>query len=173
MVEAQPSKANSLKQVAEELVGVSYEISLVGDQTRITVPFFELETGSGVFEEQSSVPRQTRTYAMTTVDFLLANKGWESVDLIKIDVQGYELEVLKGASGTLSNTEAVLLEVSFIPINKGAPLIHEVIAFMQERGFRIYDICSLIRRPLDKALWQADLIFVDQESPLLMRSTFD
>lgn len=42
----------------------------------------------------------------------------------------------------------------------------EVIAWLAERDWVIYDICGLTRRPLDRALWHADLIFVSQNSPL-------
>lgn len=88
-------------------------------------------------------------------------------------MQGYELEVLKGATLTLANVSVVLMEVSLLGINKGAPLLSEVLQFMTERGFRAYDICSFIRRPLDNALWQSDFLFVKEGSSLLARETFD
>jgi hypothetical protein len=41
-----------------------------------------------------------------------------------------------------------------------------LIAWLNERDWVAYDICGLTRRPLDQALWQADLIFVPRNSPL-------
>jgi hypothetical protein len=104
---------------------------------------------------------------MYTVDEVLKRKDIIKADFIKLDVQGFELEVLKGASKTLESAEVVLMEVSLIEINKGAPLINEVMQFMVSRGFICYDICSIVRRPLDKALWQTDLIFVNKSSSLV------
>jgi hypothetical protein len=60
----------------------------------------------------------------------------------------------------------VLLEVSLLGFIEGAPLLHNVTHFMKERGFIAYDICSFIRRALDNALCQTDLIFVRETSPL-------
>jgi hypothetical protein len=48
--------------------------------------------------------------------------------------------------------------------------LHEVTAFMQEHGFCAYDICGLVRRPLDEALCQMDLLFVKESSRLRART---
>ena len=46
---------------------------------------------------------------MITIDSL----GLESVDVIKIDVEGYEMEVLKGAEQTLKNTKFIMIELNY------------------------------------------------------------
>ena len=74
--------------------------------------------------------------------------------------------MLKGAATILTRTEFVLLETSLIPINKGCPLIFEVMAFMAEKGFRTMDFCSHIRRT-DGALLQTDLLFINKQSRFL------
>ena len=96
--------------------------------------------------------------------------GWDRVDLIKMDVQGYELEVLAGGREALRGCQAVLLEVSVVPVNQGAPLIGDVLSFMRDRGFVLYDLCTLFRRPLDAALVQLDVVFVRADSPLVRES---
>ena len=177
MVEAQPSKAPALDEVASRLAGVTYSIALLGPHPAKAATFYEqdarFESGSSVLKEQSSVGGRAVTYPMQTLDDLLAKQGLGRADFLKLDVQGYELEVLKGASTTLGQAEAVLMEVSLIPINQGAPLLHEAVSFMADRGFRVYDVCSFIRRPLDRALWQSDFIFVSNESKLVENTTFD
>jgi len=52
-----------------------------------------------------------------------------------------------------------LLEIAIIESNEGAPLLHDVVAFMKTLGFVAYDILEVHRRPLDKALNQFDIIF--------------
>lgn len=104
---------------------------------------------------------------MTTLDALVKNSIFACPDLIKLDVQGYEIEVLKGGIETLASGTGVLMEVNLIDINKGAPLFHDAVAFMADRGFRVYDICSFGCRPYDRALWQVDVIFVNSSSPLV------
>jgi hypothetical protein len=82
---------------------------------------------------------------------------------LKIDTQGYELQVLAGASKTLEKAQLVILEVALIEINCGGPVLHEVIAYMYVRGFVVYDIVETHRRPLDGALSQVDLLFVRED----------
>ncbi len=104
---------------------------------------------------------------MRTLNSFIESMGFRAPMLLKADVQGYELEVLRGATRCLQMTELLLLEVSFKQIYDGSPLAHEVIAECGRLGYRIYDICTYSQRPRDGALAQADVIFVKRESPLL------
>lgn len=87
-------------------------------------------------------------------------------DFIKLDVQGFELEVLKGGDDTLQGCQAALLEVSFFPFFPGVPIVNEVIQFMTDKGFAWYDVMGIYRRPADDALAQLDLMFVRSDHPL-------
>src|SRR5262249_38980217 len=133
--------------------------SLMGAKSDRLVPFHEMETASSVLEEHSPQAAPVRFYPMQTIDEIVDSKGIETPNFLKLDVQGYELEVLKGALKTLPQVSAVLAEVNLIDIHRGTSLLDEFVIFMRDRGFVAYDICGLARRPLDKALWQADFIF--------------
>jgi FkbM family methyltransferase len=87
-------------------------------------------------------------------------------DLIKADVQGFELEVLGGAARCLEAAQLLLLEVSFRRIYRSLPLAHEVIAFAGGAGFRIYGVCTYAGRPSDGELTQSDILFAREGSPL-------
>jgi FkbM family methyltransferase len=87
--------------------------------------------------------------------------------LVKIDVQGAELAVLKGMGSLLTSVEVVVIEVSsIVTLDGGAAVIYEVMAYMEQNGFAVYDICDFSRRPLDGALAQVDLMFVAKTSRL-------
>ncbi len=58
---------------------------------------------------------------------------------MKIDVQGYELEVLKGASKILTKIDYLLLEVSKNQMYKTQPLENEIIKFLKVKRFIILD----------------------------------
>lgn len=92
--------------------------------------------------------------------------------IIKIDTQGYELDVIEGASEILSKTEAVILEVSFFRFHEGGAIFHEVIDFMCERDFVPYDVFGHLYRPLDGALAQVDVAFVPSNSKLRQEHVF-
>lgn len=94
-----------------------------------------------------------------TLDSFLASGEIAQPQLIKADVQGYELEVLRGASESLASTDAVLLEVSFRELYERQPLAHDVISYLSTRGFVIADVCSYAQGA-DGSLEQSDLLFL-------------
>ena len=74
---------------------------------------------------------------------------------------------LGGATQSLKTASAVQLEVSFFRFKDEWALAGEVIAFMQEHGYRVHDIFGLWGRPLDGALAQGDVLFLRDGHPLL------
>jgi FkbM family methyltransferase len=88
----------------------------------------------GLFEVEKKLPVQ-----IVTLDG--ERDAFESgLDFLKVDVQGYEMEVLKGASKTLDQIIGCELEVSFIEIYKNQPLFAEIDQFMRSHGFFLADL---------------------------------
>lgn len=87
--------------------------------------------------------------------------------LVKIDVQGAELAVLRGMGNLIQGVELLIVEVSSIVTLEGAAPMFETIDYLRQNGFTIYDVCGLGRRPLDNALAQLDLVFCKNGSSLL------
>lgn len=173
LFEPQPDKAPFL----EDLAGTaSHPISihkmLLGAASRDDVPFQLLEMGSSVLPEKTSFPRTTVTMAMRTLDDSIDSISSAGPILLKLDVQGYELEVLKGATEVLCHTDAILLEVALLEYNEGSPLLADVVAFLRSRNFVVYDVCSVMRRQTDNAVFQTDLLFVRMDHPLRHEKKF-
>ncbi len=169
MIEANEEKRGCLNSAAGD-VDAQLHFALLGPEDGKEVTFHVMESGSSVFEEESAYERRAVTRQTTKLDTLLANVP--SVDFIKLDTQGYELEILKGAGRLLSAASAVLMEASLIQINAGAPLLHDVLPFMKERGFMSYEIAEIHRRQRDGAMNQIDILFVREDSPLLASKSF-
>ena len=83
-------------------------------------------------------------------------------DLIKIDVQGYELEALRGSMGTLRMVEAIISEVSFEELYEGQCLLHQLASWVSERGFDLHAFG--VTTPLGQPLVQTDVLFLRRES---------
>lgn len=167
MIEPQASKAGYLEAVAADWANVIFRSALLGPNPQDRFGFHESETASSVLEEVAKKQPPNNYMPMTTLDAITAGTPFATPDFIKLDVQGYELEVLKGGTNTLPSAEAVLMEVNLLALHDHAPLFHQSAEYMARNGFQVYDICGLIRRPFDGALWQADVIFVRSSSALL------
>jgi FkbM family methyltransferase len=94
---------------------------------------------------------------VSTLDSQL-DRALERPCLLKIDVQGLELEVLKGAVSTLPQVDEALVECSFVELYEGQALADEVIAFMLGLGLRLRGFHGTVFTE-DGEPVQADLLF--------------
>jgi hypothetical protein len=81
--------------------------------------------------------------------------------MIKMDVQGAELDVIRGGLGIVRNTRYLLLELQTHNYNLGAPHLDEVVAFLHGEGFTVVDIVDLMYS--GDRLIQADVLFLNKK----------
>jgi FkbM family methyltransferase len=106
---------------------------------------------------------QSRTVPVVTIDDLVAERSLPAPYLVKVDVEGAELRVLDGAARVLEQTELVLLEVNLFQFLPDQPQLHDVVAYMKERGFVTYDFYGGHVRLLDDALAMTNMAFVRED----------
>jgi FkbM family methyltransferase len=93
-------------------------------------------------------------------------------DFLKLDVQGSELDILKGAKRFLKTVNVIHTEVEFLPLYKDQPLFAEIDQFLRKQGFLFHRFASMqgralkpfikdgnINAPLSQHLW-ADAVYV-------------
>jgi hypothetical protein len=73
---------------------------------------------------------------VSTLDILFEN---QTFDLVKIDVQGAELDIINGGSKFLQSNNLLLIEVSLMEYNQGAPLAVDVVKRLEKLDFYILD----------------------------------
>jgi FkbM family methyltransferase len=160
----------SLTKVSRDIPRTRFELAAAtasGGSTTLNVHpdllgsslYRETEEGSDV----NGTPRQVHTIRL---DQWVEEQGGRSPYLIKIDVQGAELDVLEGGQVTLANTDVVILEVSLFRFFRQGPVFHDVLGYMKTRGFVPYDFLGPQYRPIDDALSQVDVVFVKEEGML-------
>ena len=107
-----------------------------------------------------------RDILMVTIDSLIEEGKMPVPELVKMDVQGFEIEALKGATKLLGQTELFILESSLFKFSQPVPLMSELISFMIPHGYEIYDFAGYLRRPYDGALGQVDICFAKRDGIL-------
>ncbi len=165
MVEAQPDMLPFVEAARAKLADAKIASCVLSEKAGEQVTFYQMGTGSSMFAETSNVERKELHLITRTLDEVAGDLAPGSDNLfLKIDVQGAELNVLRGGTATLARAGLVQLEVAMLQYNKGAPLLPEVVGFMAERGFYPIEV-SGFSRPRDQ-LVQIDLLFAPKGSAL-------
>lgn len=81
-----------------------------------------------------------RTLETSTLSMALESIGLASVDFIKVDAEGAELEILQGGDGLLPCVQGILSEVRFSRRLSGCPVYWELDAYLRNGGFELYDL---------------------------------
>lgn len=159
-VEGNPECENALR-----YNNPNYLITLLGSE-KTTKTFYVNKndatcTGASIYKETTEFYDDCNefTLPMTTLDSLQ-----QTFDLIKIDVQGAELDILKGGVKTIVDCDFILVELSINKYNDGAPSADEVIVFLSNLGFQINDIFSHFY--FNNTLTQIDILFINTSKKL-------
>lgn len=96
---------------------------------------------------------------MSTLDAMLAEVTLTPPVLLKLDVQGFETQVLAGAGNTLQQVDYVILEASFKPMYEGEMAFLDVISLMGRLGFEFLRPVGWLPDTGTGEILQADLLF--------------
>lgn len=92
-----------------------------------------------------------------TLSSIIQNNNLPLPDLIKIDVQGLELDILEGGLSFIQNAKWILMEVSFEELYEGQPVYNDVFNYMEKIGYTFYSLNK--DTILLNKLVQADILF--------------
>lgn len=116
-------------------------------------------------EEAQARGRAQVKAPVVALDEFLPTLALPTPDLVKIDAEGWDLEVLKGAENTISNAQVVLMEAAVMS-KAFTNTVAKTTQAMADKGFCVFDITDLNRTQKHNALWLIELAFVKTGSPL-------
>lgn len=79
---------------------------------------------------------------------------------LKLDTQGTELAILRGADEVLRHVELIEVELSLVPLYRGGPVFDEVASYLRERGFRLISLEGVDEERDTGHMLQVDAIFL-------------
>lgn len=166
LVEPQIEMKESLDRFCQEYNDSVYYLAGAGAKKgRLTLTVWDDLQGSSFLPKPDDTLKnigKQRVIEIITIDDLVSSSEIMPPELMKLDTQGFELEALMGAEKTFGYTDVYILEVSLFSFADvpGQPSFSDVINFMLEREYVVYDFAGFLRRPLDGALGQCDICFV-------------
>jgi FkbM family methyltransferase len=160
MVEANPNCEPYLQKLNH-----GYEMIALSNKTGKAELFVEkanaLGTGTSLYRENTEWYGDGKFEKVEVDTDTLDNRKYfadEIIDLIKMDVQGAELDILQEGRSTVMRSNYVLIEVSVEEYNLKAPLIDSIVPVMKQYGFYIEDILDYLRLNKNK-ISQMDILF--------------
>lgn len=84
------------------------------------------------------------------------------IDLLKLDLQGYELEALKGCGKLLQRIKIITTEIEFVSLYDGQPLFGDIDVFLRSNGFQILNLYELYTHP-DGQLTAGDAVYLNSK----------
>jgi FkbM family methyltransferase len=160
-IEPLREREEALEALKQNHANFDYLLTVAGDKDaeEVTLVVSDDLDGSTVDGSQGGEPR---IVISRTIDSIVAEKALSGPFLLKFDTHGYEVPILSGAKETLAKTSVVVMEVYNFKITEHSLRFHETCAYMEELGFRCYDIAGPLLRDYDKAFWQMDLFFYEK-----------
>jgi hypothetical protein len=79
--------------------------------------------------------------------------------LLKIDTQGYEMEVLKGSKNILNIVSYLLVEVSLVELYQGQKLLKDILDFLSKKNFKIWSVDRVMGNKKTGQTYQLDIFF--------------
>jgi FkbM family methyltransferase len=179
LIEPQPACAATLRELVRRTPKLTFHPVAVTEPGITRVRMIDGGKKGGGTGARVAWPDETgpdeAEFPATTLDVLLADRVVPADRvLLKLDLEGHEMLALQGGLRLLQAVEVVLTELQFYEINKnGRPIFADMLNFLRDLGFELYDFACLSQRPRDMRLRMGDVIFVRRDSPLLADQSWE
>jgi FkbM family methyltransferase len=158
MVEANNDKEHILKKIG------NYKIALLSSEADKEVNYYKSvsgdASGNSIYLENTNYKFIPERRITTTLKLIVPKDA--DYDLIKMDVQGSELDIIKGGLDIIKKSKFLLLELQIFEYNKDAPMLSEVLTFLKKINFDLVDVFDLLYSSTG-SLIQIDGFFVNRD----------
>ena len=136
------------------------ELEINVTQNLVSSTFLSIAEAHISGEPKSKIVRKERVKVRTLNQIALSYLSSDSKIFIKMDVQGFEEDVIKGGENIFNKALGVEMEVSLVPLyNEKIWLLSEVLAYMTEKGFTLKSISPAFTDAVTGEMLQCNAIF--------------
>ena len=171
LVEPQPACRPALERLARARDSETFHPIALSEpgRTRLSLTGGAAYGGTGVHVMTAGESGVELECPATTLDALFATRVTRADrPLLKLDLEGHELDALRGARTLLDALEVIVVEAQLYDINCSGviPTFHDVYEFLIGRDFELYDLASVGWRRRDMRMHMMDPVFARSDSPL-------
>jgi len=156
-----PELAKALEDKFKKFDQVTIHNKALGDENK-NISFYvtNFNPASSVLKpaEPSYTIKQTIDVDQVRLDEILNSE----IDILKLDLQGYEIQALIGCEKLLPQTKLILTEVEFDTLYENQPLFGEVDTFLREKGFKLFNLYDIYTDE-NGQLSSADALYLNKE----------
>lgn len=140
-------------------------LEFIVNQSPMTSSVLPRSSLSEQYFDAATMPRETRQVQATTLDDWFQASHLPRVDILKLDLQGYELHALRGATRLLeTGVGCIFAEVNFAPFYEGSAIFADLDLLLRQRGYRLYNLYNLCTHLPAGCLGGADAIWIPDET---------
>jgi FkbM family methyltransferase len=177
-----PDSYAHLTQTLQGLPAKTYPLALAAqsgkqtihvNQSSVTCSLLKANANSSKYYGPQAYQTQAQVEIQTTsLDDWFAQAGLTKVDILKLDLQGYELQALRGAKKLLGcGVACVYVEVNFTPAYEGSALFSDVDLFMRSQGYKLFNLYNIWTYEQDWQIAGADALFIPDPAAHAMAKT--
>ncbi len=168
LIEPQIEMKPHLDRVCSEFKNAIWILAGAGDtngEQAFTVQH-RLDASSFIVTEEQAQKAglERRNVRVVTLDSVCAESDKPIPEMVKIDAEGFDLTVMRGASKLIGVTEIFLLEATIIEPDR--PSLLEIVGYMKDNGYEVYDFTEFIRDPNNETLGAVEIAFARRNSSL-------
>lgn len=166
-------RIEALERLANQYSDI-YIVPYAAGATTSDIHFFVTADLDGSWVTQCKHPgASVRLVKQAAIDNEIKVANLTGPYLIKLDTHGYEVPIIEGCKEILSDVSVFVIECYGFQIADNSLLFWEMCEYMDNLGFRLFNVVDQMNRPKDNALWQCDAFFIRKEHKLFSNTDYN